>query len=110
MKNPLYQKDRPRRAIRAGCWYDDVGFTRVSEYTRRGRGFHPRRLPRVSFVPLNGEIMKNPLSQQSTSARVRRGGSWDLIARNARVSYRRWYDASFRGDYFGLRVFRTTEK
>ena len=53
--------------------------------------------------------MKNPLLQKSGPQRVRRGGCWYYGARDSRVSFRYWGNAS-RHDFQGFRLFRSLEK
>ena len=63
-----------------------------------------------SFVPIKGEIMKNPLFQNTNSRYVNRGGGWYSNAGYTRVSRRSGNDASFRFGRLGFRLFRSSEK
>ena len=45
-------------------------------------------------------------SEESASYRVNRGGSWDSVARNTRISYRVSSQPVYRGANFGLRLAR----
>ena len=49
----------------------------------------------------------NPEGPEGGSYRVRRGGSWDLVARLARASDRSSNDPSLRYGYLGFRFLRT---
>jgi formylglycine-generating enzyme required for sulfatase activity len=55
------------------------------------------------FGPYGTEHSQNPLGPKEGEYRILRGGSWIVDPRNVRVSFRIWFEPSYRVDVNGFR-------